>query len=227
MNDDETLAGLRTSLSGVKESLTDVHLDRTADEIRARARSRRLAAAWPGPAHGRGARRGPGAHPPAAAPRPALGPCTSTSLPGRSTPCRAGWFTWTSANWSSRTCCGRPWRRPGTGDRHVRPVLHPGTLQLRRRQPGPGARQDGGRRRAEAHHQARGDPGRERAVDRDRAHRHPQRAEGRVRHRLRPGQGRGTAHLPRPPFKQEPQGKGPGKTGPAGSPAPASPKAAG
>jgi hypothetical protein len=42
MNDDETLATLRSSLAGVKESLTDVHLDRSADAIRARARGRRV-----------------------------------------------------------------------------------------------------------------------------------------------------------------------------------------
>jgi hypothetical protein len=42
MNDDEMLATLRSSLTGVKESLTDVHLDRSADAIRARARGRRL-----------------------------------------------------------------------------------------------------------------------------------------------------------------------------------------
>jgi hypothetical protein len=42
MNDDETLAMLRSSLTGVKESLTDVRLDRPADAIRARARGRRL-----------------------------------------------------------------------------------------------------------------------------------------------------------------------------------------
>jgi hypothetical protein len=40
MNDEETLAALRSSLAGVKESLTDVHLDRSADAIRARARGR-------------------------------------------------------------------------------------------------------------------------------------------------------------------------------------------
>ena len=40
MNDDETLAALRSSLTGVKESLTDVHLNRSADAIRARARGR-------------------------------------------------------------------------------------------------------------------------------------------------------------------------------------------
>jgi hypothetical protein len=40
MNDDETLAALRNSLTGVKESLTDVHLNRSADAIRARARGR-------------------------------------------------------------------------------------------------------------------------------------------------------------------------------------------
>jgi hypothetical protein len=42
MNDDETLAALRSSLTGVKESLTDVHLDQSADAIRARARGRRV-----------------------------------------------------------------------------------------------------------------------------------------------------------------------------------------
>jgi hypothetical protein len=42
MNDDDTLAALRSSLTGVKESLTDVHLDRSADAIRARARGRRV-----------------------------------------------------------------------------------------------------------------------------------------------------------------------------------------
>jgi hypothetical protein len=42
MNDDETLAALRSSLTGAKESLTDVHLDRSADAIRAQARGRRV-----------------------------------------------------------------------------------------------------------------------------------------------------------------------------------------
>jgi hypothetical protein len=42
MNDEEMLATLRSSLTMVKESLTDVHLDRSADAIRARARGRRL-----------------------------------------------------------------------------------------------------------------------------------------------------------------------------------------
>ena len=40
MNDDETLAALRSSLTSVKESLTDVHLNRSADAIRAGARGR-------------------------------------------------------------------------------------------------------------------------------------------------------------------------------------------
>ena len=40
MNDEETLAALQSSLTGVKESLTDVHLHRSADAIRARARGR-------------------------------------------------------------------------------------------------------------------------------------------------------------------------------------------
>lgn len=42
MNDDDVLATVRSSLTGVKESLTDVHLDRSADAIRAEARGRRL-----------------------------------------------------------------------------------------------------------------------------------------------------------------------------------------
>jgi hypothetical protein len=42
MNDEEMLVTLRSSLTMVKESLTDVHLDRSADAIWARARGRRL-----------------------------------------------------------------------------------------------------------------------------------------------------------------------------------------
>jgi hypothetical protein len=42
LNDDETLAALRSSLTGVTESLTDVRLDRPAGAILARARRRRL-----------------------------------------------------------------------------------------------------------------------------------------------------------------------------------------
>ena len=42
MNDEEVLAALRSSLGGAKDSLADVHLDRSADAIRARARGRRL-----------------------------------------------------------------------------------------------------------------------------------------------------------------------------------------
>jgi hypothetical protein len=42
MNDDDMLATLRSSLTGVTESLADVRLDRPADAIRARARGRRL-----------------------------------------------------------------------------------------------------------------------------------------------------------------------------------------
>jgi hypothetical protein len=42
MNDDEMLTALRSSLTGVKDSLTEVHLDRSADAIRARARGRQL-----------------------------------------------------------------------------------------------------------------------------------------------------------------------------------------
>jgi hypothetical protein len=42
MNDDETMAVLRSSLATVTQSMTDVHLDRSADAIRARARGRQL-----------------------------------------------------------------------------------------------------------------------------------------------------------------------------------------
>jgi hypothetical protein len=42
MNDEEVLAALRSSLGGAKDSLADVHLDRSADAIRARARGRRV-----------------------------------------------------------------------------------------------------------------------------------------------------------------------------------------
>jgi hypothetical protein len=42
MNDDEMLIAMRGSLTAVKESLTDVRLDRSADAIAARARRRRL-----------------------------------------------------------------------------------------------------------------------------------------------------------------------------------------
>jgi hypothetical protein len=42
MNDDDMLATMRSSLTGVKDSLTDVHLDRPPEAITARARARRL-----------------------------------------------------------------------------------------------------------------------------------------------------------------------------------------
>jgi hypothetical protein len=42
MNDDDMLAAMRSSLAGVKDSLTDVHLDRPPEAITARARARRL-----------------------------------------------------------------------------------------------------------------------------------------------------------------------------------------
>jgi hypothetical protein len=42
MNDEEMLATLRSSLTMAKESLTNVHLDRSADAIWAQARGRRL-----------------------------------------------------------------------------------------------------------------------------------------------------------------------------------------
>lgn len=42
MNDDELLTAMRTSLTGVSDSLTDVHLDRPVSAITGRARARRL-----------------------------------------------------------------------------------------------------------------------------------------------------------------------------------------
>jgi len=42
MNDDDMLATMRSSLTGVKDSLTGVHMDRPAEAIAARARGRRL-----------------------------------------------------------------------------------------------------------------------------------------------------------------------------------------
>jgi hypothetical protein len=42
MNDDDMLAAMRSSLTGVKDSLADVRLDRPAEAITARARGRRL-----------------------------------------------------------------------------------------------------------------------------------------------------------------------------------------
>ncbi|HEX6526442.1 MAG TPA: hypothetical protein VF070_41470 [Streptosporangiaceae bacterium] len=42
MNDDELLTAVRSSLTSVKESLADVHLNRSAEAIRARARGRRV-----------------------------------------------------------------------------------------------------------------------------------------------------------------------------------------
>lgn len=42
MNDDELLAAMRSSLTGVKDSLTDVHLDRPVSAITGRVRARRL-----------------------------------------------------------------------------------------------------------------------------------------------------------------------------------------
>ena len=90
MNDDETLAGLRTSLSGVKESLTDVHMDPTADEIRARAHGRRLrrglaGAGATGVALGVGLALAAGGGGPAASPRSVhvnLAAWSVNSLPG-------------------------------------------------------------------------------------------------------------------------------------------------
>jgi hypothetical protein len=42
MNDDDMLAATRSSLTGIKDSLSDVHMDRPAEAIIARARVRRL-----------------------------------------------------------------------------------------------------------------------------------------------------------------------------------------
>jgi hypothetical protein len=42
VNDDEMLATMRTSLTGVTESMTDVHLERPVSTIQARARGRRV-----------------------------------------------------------------------------------------------------------------------------------------------------------------------------------------
>ena len=42
MNDDEVLAAMRSSLTSVKDSLADVHMDRTVSAITARARTRRV-----------------------------------------------------------------------------------------------------------------------------------------------------------------------------------------
>jgi hypothetical protein len=42
MNDDELLTAMRTSLTGVSDSLTDVHLDRPVSAITGRARARHL-----------------------------------------------------------------------------------------------------------------------------------------------------------------------------------------
>ena len=48
MNDDDMLAAMRSSLTSVKDSLTDVHMDRPPEAITARARTRRLRRALPG-----------------------------------------------------------------------------------------------------------------------------------------------------------------------------------
>ena len=48
MNDDDMLAAMRSSLTSVKDSLTDVHMDRPPEAITARARARRLRRALPG-----------------------------------------------------------------------------------------------------------------------------------------------------------------------------------
>ena len=48
MNDDDMLAAMRSSLTSVKDSLTDVHMDRPPEAITARARARRLRRGLPG-----------------------------------------------------------------------------------------------------------------------------------------------------------------------------------
>lgn len=48
MNDDDMLAAMRHSLTGIKDSLADVHLDQPPDAIIARARGRRLRRSLPG-----------------------------------------------------------------------------------------------------------------------------------------------------------------------------------
>jgi len=48
MNDDDMLAATRSSLTSVKDSLTDVHMDRPPEAITARARARRLRRGLPG-----------------------------------------------------------------------------------------------------------------------------------------------------------------------------------
>jgi hypothetical protein len=48
MNDNDMLAAMRSSLTSVKDSLTDVHMDRPPEAITARARTRRLRRALPG-----------------------------------------------------------------------------------------------------------------------------------------------------------------------------------
>lgn len=52
MDEDEMLATLRSSMTGVRDSLTDMRLDRSADAIRARARGRRLRRGLAGAAAG-------------------------------------------------------------------------------------------------------------------------------------------------------------------------------
>jgi hypothetical protein len=52
MNDDDMLAAMRSSLTSVKDSLADVHLDQSPDAIITRARGRRLRRGLPGIAAG-------------------------------------------------------------------------------------------------------------------------------------------------------------------------------
>jgi len=48
MNDDDTMAAMRSSLTNTKDALTHVHMDQPAEAIMARARGRRLRRVLPG-----------------------------------------------------------------------------------------------------------------------------------------------------------------------------------
>jgi hypothetical protein len=48
MNDDDMLAAMRSSLTSVKDSLTEVHMDQPPEAIIARARGRQLRRSLPG-----------------------------------------------------------------------------------------------------------------------------------------------------------------------------------
>ncbi len=73
MNDDDMLAAMRSSLTRVKDSIADVHLDRQPEAITARARARRLRRGLSG----------------AGAAGTALGIGLALTLPGGSAPARS------------------------------------------------------------------------------------------------------------------------------------------